>query len=90
MSKNMAVLDELGIVINIIICQDDEPETALLRTYTEANPACVGGDYVDGYFYSEQPYPSWTRDSGNWTPPIPMPTSLGRWTWNEAELKWED
>jgi hypothetical protein len=88
MSKTMAVLNEKNIVLNIILCLEDEPETNFLKTYTEANPASIGGDYVNGYFYSEQPYASWSRELGNWIPPIPMPDSSNNWFWNEATLSW--
>ena len=90
MSKNMAVISDSGEVLNIIICHDDEPETANLITYTDNNPAYIGGDYVDGYFYSPQPYASWTRNKGVWLPPTPMPESEGNWQWNEDEQEWQD
>ncbi len=89
MSKNMAVLDENNKVINVVVCNDDEPETATQVTYTDANPAYIGGDYVDGYFYSEQPYPSWTRNNGIWQPPTPMPADGQIYIWDEATLTWE-
>jgi hypothetical protein len=89
MSKNMAVLDENNNVINVVVCNDDEPETATQVTYTDTNPAYIGGDYVDGYFYTPQPYPSWTRDNGIWQPPTPMPTDDQRYIWDEATLTWK-
>lgn len=89
MSKTMAVLDENDKVINIITCNEDELDTETQVTYTDANPAYIGGDYVDGYFYSEQPYPSWTRDNGTWQPPTPMPTDGQIYIWDEATLTWE-
>lgn len=74
----MAVINDLGRVLNIIICQDKEPETPTLITYFDENPACIGGDYVDGYFYSPQPFTSWTRDGkGKWVAPIPEPDGVG-------------
>lgn len=82
----MAVL-EGNVVVNIIVCADNEPETDTLITYTDANPAHIGGDYLDDYFYSPQPYPSWTRSQGEWIPPMPMPLE-GRWIWNESEQQW--
>jgi len=89
MSKNMAVVNENGLVENIIICQDDEPETSNLITYTEDNPAYIGGDYVNGFFYPEKPFASWTRDEkGGWISPVPKPDSLG-WLWNESEQQWQ-
>ena len=89
MSKNMAVLDENNNVINVIVCEDVQPETATQITYTDANPAYIGGDYVDGYFYTPQPYPSWTRDSGIWVAPIPMPDDGLPYIWNEETQSWD-
>ena len=89
MSKNMAVITDSGLVENIIVCQDDQPETPNLITYTDANPAYIGGDYVEGYFYPEQPFASWTRDGeGGWVAPIPRPDGVG-WQWNEDEGQWQ-
>jgi len=90
MSKMMAVLDENNLVVNIIVCNDSVLETDSLITFTETNPAAIGGDYFEGYFYSPQPFASWTRESGVWMPPKPMPESLGFWLWNEEEQEWQD
>ena len=89
MTKNMAVLDKKNKVINIIICNDEELETLTQITYLDENPAYIGGDYVDGYFYPAQPYPSWTRDNGTWQPPTPMPTDDQKYLWNEENQTWD-
>lgn len=82
----MAVL-EGDQVVNIIVCHDDEPETDTCIEYTDANPAYIGGDYVDGYFYPPQPFASWTRSEGVWIAPKPMPSD-GLWLWDEAAQDW--
>jgi len=47
-------------------------------------------DPVADVFILPQPYPSWTLDSGyDWRPPTPRPTE-GLWSWNEADLKWDE
>lgn len=66
---NKAMLDENNIVINILVCNDDEADTRNLITYTNNNPAYIGGDYVDGFFYPEKPAPNWLRDNGKWINP---------------------
>lgn len=53
--KTMAMIDENNVVVNIVCCNDDEPESKNLITYTEDNPAYIGGDYIDGYFYPLKP-----------------------------------
>ena len=83
MRKNMAVLDDSGTVVNVITCEDTETKIV----YTKDNPAYIGGDYVDGYFYSPQPFPSWTRSQGLWVPPTPVPSD-GYYNWNEESLAW--
>lgn len=87
--KTMAILDENNIVVNVIVCNDDELDTPNQLTYTEANPAFIGGDYVDGYFYPEQPYPSWIRDQGKWISPIPYPDDNKKYVWNEINQTWD-
>ena len=84
----MAIIEN-GIVVNIAIFNSDEPETLNKVTYTENNPAYIGGDYVEGYFYPPQPYPSWERDKGNWVPPKPYPNDNNVYTWNEETLSWD-
>lgn len=82
----MAVL-EGNKVINIILASDDEQNTESLVTYTDENSAFIGGDYVDGYFYPEQPFPSWSRDGkGNWLAPKPKPE--GQYYWDENAQEW--
>jgi len=88
--KRMAVLDENNVVINIIECFDHEWDKANQITYTQENPAHIGGDYVDGYFYDPQPFPSWTRLNGHWIPPKPKPESEGLWEWSEEDQEWQD
>ena len=85
----MAVLTDSGEVLNIIVCKDDEPETPNLITYTDANPAYIGGTFDTGYFYPPQPYPSWSKDGeGNWTAPVSMPDDGGRYQWDETNQEW--
>lgn len=74
-TKNMAVLDENNIVVDIIICNADEPENEKLIAYTDENPAYINGDYFEGKFYPEKPYPSWIRGEvivGHRTPIDPI------------------
>ena len=85
----MAVITDSGEVLNIIVCHNDESETPNLITYTDANPAYIGGTFDTGYFYPPQPYPSWSKDGeGNWQAPTPKPE--GDWIWNEENQEWEE
>jgi hypothetical protein len=90
MSKNMAVVSDTGEVLNIIVCNDDVQETTNLIAYTEENFAYIGGFFTEGYFYPPQPFPSWTRNKGEWIPPIEMPNDGLDWYWNEEEQKWQN
>ena len=88
MSKNMAVLDDNNKVINIIVCNDNEQETTNLIQYSDANPAYIGGNYVNGRFCAPQPYPSWSLDENfDWQAPTPRPDGLD-WRWDEETLSW--
>lgn len=88
--KYQAQLDENNVVVNIIVVNDGDVDTEQLVTYTDSNPAHIGGDFVGGYFYAPQPFSSWTRYEGEWIPPKPRPNSLGNWEWNEREQEWQD
>ena len=86
MSKNIAILNDNKIVIAINVYPDNYElgSNQILVT----NPAYVGGDYVNGYFYPPQPYPSWTRDKGNWISSVPYPNDGQRYFWNEENQSW--
>lgn len=93
MSKDVAIINN-GIVIAINVYPDNYElgSNQILVT----NPAFVGGDYVDGYFYPPQPYPSWTRNNGNWIPPVEKPLLTEEQklehkylTWNEDNQNWD-
>lgn len=86
--KNLAQLNKNNVVINIILANDDFPSDGFVE-YTDANPAFIGGDFIDGYFYPPQPYPSWTRLNGLWVSPKPYPIENGFWIWVEADLNWQ-
>jgi hypothetical protein len=84
--KYYALLNNANVVLNIIVANNDWDSTGYVE-YTNSNPAYIGGDYVDGYFYPPQPYTSWTRNQGNWNPPTPKPAE-GFCTWDETILNW--
>lgn len=84
--KSVAVLDGT-LVVNVIVRSDDDTLAPNEVAYTLANPAVIGGDYIEGFFYVPQPYPSWTREAGRWVAPVPMP-SEGSWEWDEAAQEW--
>lgn len=86
--KNMAFVDDQGVVQNISYADDDWSAPGWIE-YTSANAAFIGGTYVDGTFIPPQPYPSWSLDdSGTWVPPVPRPAGDGIWLWDEASLSW--
>jgi hypothetical protein len=87
--KTMAILNEKNIVLNIIVVDNNELETATKITYTNKNPAYIDGDYYEGYFYAVQPYASWTRNKGVWVSPIPYPNNDENYSWNEQTQTWD-
>lgn len=88
MSKDVAIIGAGGEVVAINVQADDyEPAPYEVEVI---GAAWVGGDYVGGYFYAPQPFPSWTRHEGEWMPPTPKPESLGNWQWNEEAQEWQD
>lgn len=77
-----------GVVVNLILTEDDMPETETLITYETDNPAYIGGDYFDGMFYPPKPYESWLRDNGSWVPPVPYPDRYKIYRWDEESTSW--
>ena len=84
----MAAVSDTGVVLNIIVCHDDEPETPNLITYTDANPAYIGGTFDSGFFYPPQPFASWVKSEGVWVAPVSMPDDGGRYQWDEDSQEW--
>jgi hypothetical protein len=89
MSKDVAVINDNGKVIAINVHMDDyelAPNEILVT-----NPAYVSGDYVDEYFYPEQPFKNWIRDGiGSWEAPVPYPTDGKVYVWNDNRGEWEE
>lgn len=57
------------------------------------NYAGIGYTYdpVNDYFFSPQPFPSWTLDAdAKWQAPTPYPTDGKFYTWNESTLTWDE
>jgi hypothetical protein len=86
--KTFAKLDSNGVVLNISIADDSWDSLGWVE-YTETNPAIIGGDFVDHYFYSPQPYPSWIRNKGIWNAPTELPKDNNNYIWNEAGKEWK-
>lgn len=89
---NYAKLDG-NVVINIEVADEEwvnkQPNKASYVAYTSENSACIGGDYIDGYFYPIKPFDSWTRDGkGQWQAPKPYPQDNKRYIWDETTLAW--
>jgi hypothetical protein len=56
------------------------------------NYAGVGYTFDGIGFAAPQPYPSWIKNSDTylWEAPVPKPTSLGMWQWDEETQQWLD
>lgn len=81
-----AQINEQNEVINIALFPDDSINEGWIQ-YNDANPAYIGGDYVDGFFYPPQPFASWIRNEGKWVAPISKPDGIG-YFWDEQTLNW--
>ena len=53
------------------------------------NYAGIGYTWDGTGFAPPQPYPSWTRNNGNWIPPVAYPQDDNKYTWNEQTLSWD-
>ena len=86
--KLMALLDKNNKVLNTSVANDDWQGENWIE-YSTDNPAYIGGDYVESYFYAPQPYPSWTRNNGIWDAPKPMPQDGKLYNWDETTQEWQ-
>lgn len=85
--KNIAVIDVNGFVAAVNVYDDNyQPQPYEVEVTEVTGPAFIGGDYVDGYLYEPQPFPSWTRSQGVWVPPIGKPE--GSCFWDEVVGQW--
>jgi hypothetical protein len=80
--KTFAQINEHGIVLNTIVAEEWSVEGFV--EYTDSNPAHIGGDYFDGYFYPPQPTEFHTRNKGRWLAPKPTPDAV----LDEATCQW--
>lgn len=65
--KEMAIIEEDGMVSGIISCEDDREETDNLKSFNSTNYAYEGGDFFEGYFYPKKFNKNWKRDGkGGW------------------------
>ena len=83
-----AQLNENNIVLNTSVGRDGWQSEGWVE-FTVENPAYIGGDYLGGYFYAPQPYPSWSRNQGNWEAPVPYPNEGLMYDWNEELTDWK-
>lgn len=82
-----------GIVVNVVDVSSDswleqQPDIEDWVEFTLDNPAYIGGEYIDGFFYSHQPYSDWVKFEGKWQAPQPYPTDGFRYDWNENSHSW--
>lgn len=83
-----------GVVVDIVLANQEwvslQEEPTEWVEYSDAAPARINGDYIDGLFYTPRPFPSWYRDEdGDWMPPTWYPTEVYHdWQWDEETLSW--
>lgn len=76
-----------NIVKNVILAEDDWNYDGYIE-FNDENPAYIGGEYLEGYFYPPQIYSSWTKDKGKWLPPVPYPNDDRIYEWSEEQQNW--
>lgn len=97
-----AFLDESNNVINVSLFDDhnsyllEDVKSHLSATQVvcccDYGIAYKPGDFYNGKFYPEKPYPSWTRneDKGQWQAPVLYPEDGKFYTWDEDSLSWKE
>jgi len=87
-----------GLVVNVVVF--DNPSEQVLDSFIEqfnldeiilANyNSAVGGSYDGVRFWLPQPYLSWVKneETNQWDPPIPYPTDIENYIWDENTTSW--
>lgn len=98
---NYAHIDtDTNTVINIVIggqefAQEDPAHWKRCTFLPEEKKrdANIGDMYdpVLDIFTMPKPYPSWvlSEDKFSWVAPVPFPTEVGEYSWDEAQLNWK-
>ena len=88
-----------SIVENIVVF--NEPSQDTLDYFQELHEAdtiiladenCfIGSEYDNGTFWSNKPYPSWTKDyqAKAWRAPVDCPVDGNPYYWDEETLSWK-
>lgn len=85
-----------NIITNVIVADSKEiAETVAQKEcieQTEQNQLGIGYYWSEEWnkYISPSPFLSWQYDGYSWQPPIPYPTNLDRYDWNEELLNWEE
>ena len=95
MSERIGVIRNNGVVINTILWSDETDDQLLadgitdFQEVTDLDPRPGIGwlwDESNG-FRPPLPFPSWTWNGVEWTPPTPKPE--GEYLWNEETQTWD-
>ena len=91
--KQFAII-ESGYVTNIIVAESQSIAESITKQscieIIENNNISIGDTYDGKIFWTSKPYPSWIKGEDKWEAPIPYPTDLKQYIWNESELSWEE
>lgn len=93
----IAALLNDGLVINVVVLNDDEDlavvaanlgcDVALDVTDTSPRPG-PGWTRLASEWLPPRPLASWVWVDGSWDAPVPMPAEGGPWSWDEDALAW--
>ena len=91
MAQRIAVIDENGLVTNVVVGDGSEVSTEFLRVCAEEDFVAIGFTYDEtrDAFIPPQPYASWVLDEGTclWVAPIAYPAE-GDHVWDEEAGDW--
>ena len=93
MAQRIAVIDENGLVTNVVVGDGSEVSTEFLRVCAEEDFVAIGFTYDEtrDAFIPPQPYASWVLDEDTclWVAPIAYPAE-GDHVWDEQAGDWEE
>ena len=91
MNQRIAVIDENGLVTNVVVGDGSEVSTEFLRVCAEEDFVAIGFTYDEARnaFIPPQPYASWVLDEDTclWVAPIAYPAE-GDHVWDEQAGDW--
>ena len=94
MAQRIAVIDENGLVTNVVVGDGSKVSTEFSRVCGEEDFVGIGFTYDADRdaFIPPTPHPSWVLDEATclWVAPVAYPDDGGEYVWDEETTNWSE